>query len=491
VTVDLHVSVEGRGDRTARIYSDIREAVLDGRLATGDRLPPTRELARRLAVSRGTVTAAYERLVAEGFLDSRRGSGTFVSRAVESRPRTPRRVRGGAVTPRSTWRTGGGRDDHAAPSGTGLMPRSAGRSAYDLSVGVPDEALFPLATWRRLVSTELRPGRLRPMTYEGPGHPLLQEQVARHVGLSRSVRASADDVLLTTGAQQALDLAARVLVEPGDLVAVEDPGYTAAHRLFASHGARVTGVPVDDEGLVVDALPARARLVYVTPSHQFPTGVVMSLARRTALLDWAARHDAVVVEDDYDSEFRFEDRPLEPLQSLDRDGRVVYVGTFSKTLLPLLRVGYAIAPASLQGSLREAKRVSDWTGDVITQGALARLMAEGLLSSHLRRASRTYGERRQTLLGALDEHLAAELEILPSVAGLHVCTRFRDSRVADLAVVEAAAAVGVRVEALSPRFLDQPPRPGLVLGFGCVTVDHIPEAVRRVRGAVHSVCDPD
>ena len=483
------MSLDDRGDRSARIYSAIRAAALDGRLAPGERLPPSRVLAERLLVSRGTVTSAYERLVSEGVLESRRGSGTFVSHAVAAPG--ARTARGGAVRPRALWRPEGLEPpDHVAGSAppAGPVGGSGDRPAYDLSVGVPDPALFPLATWRRLVSAELRPEGLRTATYDGPGHRRLEEIVARHVGMSRSVLASGTDVLLTTGAQQALDLVARVLVEPGDVVAVEDPGYTAAHRLFASHGAQVRGVPVDDEGLVVEALPAVARLVYVTPSHQFPTGVVMSLGRRTALLEWAARNDAVIVEDDYDSEFRFDERPLEPLQSLDPDGRVVYVGTFSKTLLPLLRVGYAIAPTSLQPALREAKQVTDWAGDAVTQGALARLMAEGLLGPHLRRAARVYGERRQVLLLALESRLADELEVIPSVAGLHVCARFRSPDVDDVAVVQEAARQGVLVEALSPRFLTEPPRPGLVMGFGTTTAERIPEAVDRLAQAVGSVC---
>jgi GntR family transcriptional regulator/MocR family aminotransferase len=472
----LHVSFDGNGDRTSRIYLALRRAVLDGRLAAGERVPTTRGLAGQLGVSRGTVTAAYERLAAEGFLVSRVGSGTFVSSAIKAPP-ADRRARSGRVLPRPGW------PREAAPA---PLPAPA---AYDLSVGVPDPALFPLAVWRRLVSAELRPGRLSAPTYAVSGHPALREEVARYVGLSRSVLASADDVLLTTGAQQALDLVARVLLAPGDVVAVEDPGYPAAHRAFEASGARVRGVPVDAEGLVVDALPATARLVYVTPSHQFPTGVPMSLNRRTALLEWAFRHDAVVVEDDYDSEFRFEDRPLEPLQSLDRDGRVVYVGSFSKTLLPLLRVGYAIAPASLQLALREAKRVADWNGDLVTQGALAQFMAEGLLGAHVRRASRVYRERREVLLAGLRDGCGDSLAVVPSVAGLHVCAWLVDASGDDTAVVTRAAAAGVALEALSPRFRDQEPAPGVVLGFGGITAARIPEALARLRASLHPDCD--
>jgi GntR family transcriptional regulator/MocR family aminotransferase len=470
--MDLHVSTGPRGERAARIYRDLLEMVRDGRLGPGERLPPSRELAQRQSVSRGTVSTAYDRLVAEGFLESRPGSGTFVS--PDAAPRQPgrRAPAGRAVAPHPRWAS------LPAP-----VP-DAPSLELDLSVGGPDTSLFPLAVWRRVVSSTLRPSLLRAPAYDGSGHPELQAEIARFVGASRSVVAGPDDVLLTNGAQQALDLAARVLLGPGDEVAVEDPGYTAATRLFASHGARVTGVRVDEEGLVVDELPRSARLVYVTPSHQFPTGAAMSLRRRLALLDWAARRDAVVVEDDYDSEFRFEDRPLEPLQSLDRDGRVVYVGSFSKTLMPVLRIGYLVAPQSLQGPLRTAKLLTDWQGDVVTQGALARFMAEGLLASHLRKASRVYRVRRVALLDGLSEHLGERLAVVPSAAGLHLCGTFADDSVDDLAVVRRAADLGVAVEPLSPRYHTLAPRPGLALGFRHVTAERIPEAVARLSRAL-------
>lgn len=475
--MDVHVSLSGRADLTSQVYLQLREAVLDGRLGPGDRLPPTRVLAAQLAVSRGTITTAYDRLVAEGFLESRPGAGSFVSRCAPGAGAASRRASPGVVRPVGPW------DTPWSP------PHAPGPAAYDLSVGVPDASLFPLPVWRRLVSAELRLGangglgRHGSGPYDDPGHPRLQEEIARYLGLSRSVVAGAGDVVVTTGAQQALDLVARVLLEPGAVVAVEDPGYTAAHRVFETHHTKVVGVPVDVEGIVVDALPPEARLVYVTPSHQFPIGVAMSLSRRIALLEWAARHDSVIVEDDYDSEFRFADRPVEPLQSLDREGRVVYVGSFSKTLLPALRVGYAIAPASLQPALREAKRVTDWAGDAVTQGALAAFLAEGHLGAHVRRAARVYGERRSVLLDELGR-LGDVLDVVPSVAGLHVCALLRDREADDRTVVARASAVGVGVEPLTARFRDVARRPGLLLGIGGVEARRIPEALWRLGGVL-------
>ena len=249
--MDIHVSLDSPGDRTARIYTALREAILDGRLARGDRVPATRDLARQLGVARGTVTSAYDRLVAEGFLESRTGSGTFVTdvalaTGAEDRER---RARSGAVQPLGLWLAPGGEPERP-PDGR----------VHDLHAGLPDRRLFPLEVWRRLVSTQLRRSRLEDLTYVGRGHRRLRDEVARHLGLARSVVCSGEDVIVTVGAQQAIDLVARVLVEPGTVVAVEDPGYTAAHRLFGTHRAVVRGAPVDREGLVVDALPDDARV---------------------------------------------------------------------------------------------------------------------------------------------------------------------------------------------------------------------------------------
>jgi GntR family transcriptional regulator/MocR family aminotransferase len=461
--MDVHISLAGPGDRATRIYGQLRSAVLDGRLRPGDRLPPTRELAASLGVARNTVAVAYERLTAEGFLTARVGAGTFVGTApVASAVRRP--VPG--VRPQPIW------DALQREEKPARRPYVA----KGFIVGTPDPTLFPLATWRRLVSAELRSATLTPAAYaDASGEPRLRAAIARYLGVSRSVRAAADDVVVTQGAQQALDLIGRVLVAPGDTVAVEEPGYPPARALFRALGARVVGVPVDGEGLVVDRLPSAARLVYVTPSHQFPLGTPMSLARRAALLDWAATRDAAVIEDDYDSEFRFSDRPLDPLQSLDRAGRVVYVGTFSKTLLPALRLGYAVAPPSLLPALRTARRLADWHGDVVAQAALARFIDSGELSRHVRRAGRVYAERHRLVTAALAGDLSRWLTPVPSAAGLHVCAL---STVPLDDVVARAAAAGVTVERLSAYGAAGPD--GLVLGYGAVPTDRIAPGLRTL-----------
>ncbi|WP_414938146.1 PLP-dependent aminotransferase family protein [Amycolatopsis sp. cmx-11-51] len=462
--MSFHISLDGHSDLAARIYRQLRDGILDGRLRSGERLPPTRELARELDVSRNTVAVAYERLTAEGFLSGHVGRGTFVSadpvaRADRAAPT------GASVRPVAHWRS------LPAPLGA---DRSA--PAFDFRVGVPDPALFPLRTWRRLVSQALRPSLLPPSGYADPaGLEALRVAIARHVGAARSVRAGGEDVLVTQGAQQALDLIGRVLIEPGTRVAVEDPGYPPAERLFSALGARVEKVPVDAEGLDVTALARGTRLIYTTPSHQFPLGTPMSLARRTALLAWAERNDAVIVEDDYDSEYRFSDRPLEPLQSLDHNGRVIYVGSFSKTLLPLLRIGFLVAPASLRPALRQAKQLMDWHGDLVTQSALASFIDEGLLARHVRKATREYSVRRDRIQAFVRDELQGVLELVPSSAGLHLCAAVTPHATVTVDdAVSNAALAGVAVESLSTY---GGTRGGLVIGYGLVGSDRIDEGL--------------
>jgi GntR family transcriptional regulator/MocR family aminotransferase len=463
--VEFHVSLAGRGDLSARIYRQLHEAVIDGRLRSGEKLPPTRELARQLAVSRNTVALAYERLTAEGFLVGRVGAGTFVC-ANPPAPATSTATGAGAVPPQPVW------EDLATPPVRGAAP------AYDFGVGVPDTSRFPMAAWRSQVARQLRDLTAADTLYGDPaGHPGLRAEIARHIGLSRSVRATPDQILITNGTQQALDLVARVLLAPGDRVAVEEPGYPPARELFFSHGARLTGVPVDAEGLVVQALPAGTRLVYATPSHQFPLGPPMSLDRRTALLEWARDTGAVVVEDDYDSEFRFADRPLEPLHSLDRGDRVLYVGSFSKTMLPMLRLGFLVAPPSLLDALRAAKRLSDLQTETTNQGAMAGFMADGLFVRHLRRSTREYAARRALILAVLRRDFADRLEVVPSTAGLHLAA-WPKGEVDVAALVDRAAAAGVGLADLAEYHGFGPGRPGLALGYGRIGEDRIEEGLR-------------
>jgi GntR family transcriptional regulator/MocR family aminotransferase len=465
--VDFHVSLAGRGDLSARIYRQLHEAIIEGRLGPGERLPPTRELAASLSVSRNTVAVAYERLTAEGFLVGRVGAGTFVCANPPSHPPATDRP-GGEIPVRPVWRA------------LAADPSPARPVLFDFQVGVPDAHGFPMAAWRRLVARELRDVGVRASGYVDPaGHEGLRAAIARHIGLSRSVRAGADEVVVTHGAQQALDLAGRVLVEPGACVAVEEPGYPPVRELFTSLGAKVAGVPVDGEGLVVAAIPHAASLVYVTPSHQFPLGTAMSLDRRSALLSWAHERGAVVIEDDYDSEFRFSDRPLEPLHSLDRGRRVIYVGSFAKTMLPMLRLGFLVPPPSLRPAIRAAKRLSDRQGEVTTQGAMAAFLTEGLFARHVRRSTRRYAARHERITTILRRDFAHRLDIVPSTAGLHLAAYLREP--ADVgAIVRRAADAGVVVEDLRTYYGDGPGEPGLALGYGGIELDQIEPGLRRL-----------
>ncbi|GAA2342606.1 PLP-dependent aminotransferase family protein [Dactylosporangium salmoneum] len=465
--MDLHISLEGPGDRTDRIYRQLRDAILDGRLRHGERVPPSRALARDLAVARNTVAAAYDRLVGDGFLAGRAGAGTFV--AYRGSATVARRAPVGPLRPSRRFAALGPEDPATPPA------------RYDLRIGHPDASLFPLAAWRRLLGRSLHASA----DYHDPsGLPPLRSAIARHIGLSRSVRASGEDVLVTSGAQQAIDLVARVLIEPGATVAVEEPGYRPVRRLFASLGARVAGVPVDADGIVVDLIPPSARLVYVTPSHQHPLGIAMSLERRSALLDWAQEHRAAIVEDDYDSEFRYSDRPLEPLQSLDRAGRVIYVGTFSKTLLPSLRLGFLVAPEALRPALRAARRIADWHGEPAAQAALAAFIDEGLLQRHLRSVGRVYAARHDLLVRAARGPLAPWYTLVPSSAGLHAALRCTAPVDVD-GVVRRLRAADVALEPLT-RFYAEPrrvPDQGLAIGFGAIATADLPEALDRLAAA--------
>jgi GntR family transcriptional regulator/MocR family aminotransferase len=452
--VDLVIDLSGTGEKTVLVYRALRAAVVDGRLPAGHRLPPSRALAADLGVARGSVASAYERLAAEGFLTTRVGSGTFV--AALRQQRTRRRLPADPLRPRAGWTF-----DPVPVSGDETPPR------YDFRTGIPDATLFPFDTWRRLVSAELRLRANGPGTYAAPaGHPALRAAIARSLGYGRSVAATADDVVVTNGTQHALDLIARVLLKPGDVVAVEEPGYPPARRVFAAAGARVTGVPVDEDGLVVSELPGSARLVYTTPSHQFPLGGAMSLDRRRELLDWARRRPVAIIEDDYDSEFRFAGRPLEPLYSLDTVGRVLYVGTFSKSMLPMVRTGFALLPPGLRDAVVAARQLSDGYGQVAVQAALARFIDEGQMARHVRRAGKAYGNRRSRILSELTAQ--PSLQVLPSAAGLHATALLRNGTPADAARISAAAfEAGLAVEDVG-RYGASSRIAGFVFGFGAI-----------------------
>ncbi len=470
--MEFHISLVGGGRLSGEIYEQLRGAIRDGRLRPGERLPPSRQLARRLSVSRTTVTYAYERLLGEGYVVARVGAGTFVSKDISTPPaRTGRRKAESPLRPRAFWRS--------VPEFSSAFARLA---QFDFRSGIPDGSLFPQRAWRRAVAEQLRSSSAADGVYGDPaGHPGLREAIARHVGASRGVTASADNLTITNGTQQALDIVVRALLAPGDRIAVENPGYKPARVLFESLGARVAGVAVDAAGLAVDAIPRQTRLVYVTPSHQYPLGLSMSLRRRVELLEWAERHLAAIVEDDYDSEFRFGGRPLDALHTIDTGGRVIYVGSFSKTMLPSLRLGFVVTPPSLTKAVRAARCLTDWHTTLPLQAAMAQFIKSGEFARHIRKMRAVYQARHELITETLTRDFADHLETIPSIVGLHVSAFARLRTSEELhAVVRQASAMNVAVQELAT-FFEGPSRPGLVFGYGAIPTPQIPEGMRRLR----------
>jgi GntR family transcriptional regulator/MocR family aminotransferase len=334
---------------------------------------------------------------------------------------------------------------------------------------------------------ELRASAIGRGFYGDPaGHRALREAIVRHIGTSRGVVAAPEDVTITNGTQQAMDLIARVLLAPGDRVAVEDPGYPPIRLLFQSLGLRVSGVAVDDQGIVVDALPKDARLVHVTPSHQYPLGSAMSLPRRTALLAWAERHNAAIVEDDYDSEFRYSGRAYEPLQTLDAHGRVLYVGSFSKTMLPSLRLGFVVAPSSISQALHAAKYVADWYAPLPTQLAMASFIDQGWFARHIRKMRVLYRARHDSIAEALSGQLSEYVSIIPSGVGLHISATANGSPTMLDGAVERALTAGVAFHPLSMFHVNQPGQPGIAIGYGAIQTEHIKNGLRILRKALEA-----
>ena len=454
---ELHIRLDREHDLARQIYEQVRDAIRAGRLSRGDRLPPARELAERLDVSRNTITLAYEWLIAEGLAAGQMRSGYFVEGERDRPERTPRNAK---IAHRREF-------DFPAPHVRIHAPK------FDFGVGMPDARLFPYDVWRRLLARQIRAQRLDAVYGDAAGLPRLREAIARHIAASRGVETTADDIIVTNGAQHAFDLIARVLLTVGSRVAVEEPGYPPPRQLFATYGAKIHAVPVDADGLIVNKLTSE-RLVYVTPSHQFPLGMPMSHARRMELLTWAQKQNAVLIEDDYDSEFRFGGRPLETLQSLDGAGRVIYTGSFSKSLLPSLRLGFLVAPPSLRDALRAAAYVSGWYPQIPAQNALAAMIEEGLLARHIRRMRRVYAERHAKILATLERDFRGVLEPIPSVAGMHLAARLVRRK------SDAFPAHDVGVDRLSA-YCAKRKQPGLVLGYGAIDTSRIDEGLRRLR----------
>ncbi len=530
VPVDLVLSIDpGQPDPLHRqLYAGLRLAILERRVKPGARLPSTRTLATALGLARNTVHGAYDQLIAEGYLETRHGSGTYVASSLpddvfevpagpaltsawvgQAPPLRDQPVGASLAAPSltaprldpssplplaprpsplappvvlSTW----GRRIATLPPAPYMSPSP--RLPIDFRHGRPDTSQFPHDEWRRLAARQLRQADREDLWYGPPAGLLsLRAAIAEYLGRARGVRCVPDQVIITTGTQQAIDLTARLLVDDGDTVVVEDPCYPSARRVFTMLGASIVDVPVDDHGLCTDALPELpARLLYTTPSHQYPLGATLPVSRRLELLAWADRQGAIVIEDDYDSEFRHAGRPLEAMQGLDRSGRVAYVGSFSKVLYPTLRLGYLVAPLALVDHAREAKRLLDLQTATAGQEALAELMQSGQFEAHLRRMRRLYRARRAVLLDALARELPGLATPGPSEAGLYLHVVLA-AGLDETTVAERAAARGVGVYPAGPYFVRPVERPGLVLGYSALTEDAIVEGIRRLRLAIEDV----
>ena len=467
-----------------QLYDYLRHAILSGQLAQGMKVPSTRVLADELGISRNTVLNAYEQLLAEGYLETIEGRGTFVTRVLPeqylaSGTRLPGRHKAAPTAHRISRRA---QTVAAAPALS--EPRSGRRPQQAFQTGMPALDHFPYEAWARLVARHAH--RLLPDTLkyqDVAGYAPLREAIAHHVIVARQVRCAPEQIIIVSGSQGGLDLAARVLLDPGDAAWIEDPGYLGGRNALLAAGARLVPVPVDRDGLRVEAgieRAPRAHVAYLTPSHQFPLGVTLSLSRRLALLDWARHAGAYILEDDYDSEYRFAGRPVASLQGLDDAERVIYVGTFSKVLFPALRLGYLIVPPGLIDAFVAMRRATDTHAPILEQVALTEFIASGQFERHIRRMRTLYAERRAALLAESDP---LPLELDAPEAGMHL-VGWLPPGIDDRQAAERAAEHQVATLPLSKFALEPLARPGLILGYSGVDLPEIRDGARRLADAL-------
>ncbi|HKD77739.1 MAG TPA: PLP-dependent aminotransferase family protein, partial [Ktedonobacterales bacterium] len=470
-----------------QIYDGLRQAILSGQLVAGTRLPATRALAAELHVARNTVLIAFAQLFAEGYVEGYVGSGTYVAHTLPDDLLLARRKPARSAVASSPT----GSDRALSQRGkllaeTRVMPPRFFRTPRAFHPGLPALDAFPYDLWARLATRRWRSHDSSLMSYgDAVGYRPLREAIAAYVGAARAVRCTPEQVIIVAGSQQGLNLAACLLLDPGDAVWMEDPGYRGAYGALAGAGARLVPVPIDAEGLDVTAGAARCadvRMIYVSPSRQFPLGVTMSLARRLALLEWAEQHNAWVLEDDYDSEYRYAGRPLASLQGLDRRQHVIYIGTFSKVLFPGLRLGYLVVPPDLVHAFTAARALADRHSPLPDQATLADFIAEGHFTRHIRRMRMLYAERQAVLVEEAQRELCGLLDLPPAEAGMHLVGTLPDG-VSDIAAAQRAAAFGVEVPALSGYAVEARSHTGLMLGYACVDEAQIREGVRQLARA--------
>lgn len=467
-----------------QVYQRLRTAILNGQIPAGTRLPSTRALSEALGVSRNTVLNAYDQLTAEGYIQGKEGSGTVAASLL---PETLLSVDLPPTPDNPVPQNLGISQRGQAYLQTPAMPSPKSREPVRaFQLGQPGLDSFPFELWNRCITRRTRYTDPTLYTYQdAAGYRPLREAIANHVVVARGVRCTADQVIVVTGSQGALDLAARVLLDPGDSAWMEDPGYLGARGALVGAGAQIVSVPVDNEGLDVAAGIAacpHARLAYVTPSHQFPLAVTMSLSRRLALLDWTKYAKAWILEDDYNSEFRFAGRPLAALQGLDTANRVIYIGTFSKILFPALRLGYLVVPEALVDVFYAARRFIDVHPSMLEQSALADFMMEGHLTRHVRRMRGLYAERRELLVELAQSKLP--LQIHAPEAGMHLVGWLPDGIDGHYAS-QLAEAQGVFTPSVSVFSMNPLPRSGLLMGYASITESEIRDGVRRLSKALN------
>lgn len=467
----MNLSMDGAGPLYAQLTRALKAAIMAGGYANGNQLPPTRVLAQELGVSRNTVLAAYERLQAEGFIDGKTGSGSYVASPLHAT--TADDPQPFTTKPQSRYSQRARQCENPMT----LAGRTAPGTRYAFQYGLP--LINPILTgaWGRELARAAAYTSLNyPVTQ---GVPALREAVCSYLVRRRGVKATPADILIVHGTQQAISLSARVILDEGDPVAIEEPQYFAVRRALEIHGARLMGVAVDAEGLRTDLLPQQSpKMICVTPSHQFPTGALMSVTRRLELLRYAREHDSWIFEDDYDGEFRYDGMPLAALRSLDQDGRVIYVGSFSKTMFPSLRLGYLVMPVALRREFITAKWAQDFGTSAIEQAALANLMANDGFERHLRRVTPILKSRRKTLLDGLRNHSRGRLEISDSRAGMHVVVWLKNKTAAEgRAFVADAQRMGLGLHSIAPHYIDPPDRAGLLMGYGGMSAQEIEKAL--------------
>ena len=472
-----------------QLYDWFRNAILEGRMRPGQRVPSTRNLASELEISRIPVLHAYEQLLAEGYFETFVGAGTSVARSIPDDTLRPV-----ASTERRSFheiaKTAAGR----RMSRRGLALAHAREQPWlnvsgAFRVSLPALDHFPIRVWSKLVARHARRPRQGIMAYgDTMGYLPLREAIAEYLGASRGVRCEASQILITTGSQQALQLSAQVLLDPNDRLWMEEPGYPGARQAFITAGAQLLPVQVDDEGANVAEIIRKdrgARAAYVTPSHQYPLGTTMSATRRMLLLNWAARSGGWIIEDDYDSEYRFGSRPVAALQGLDSDARVIYVGTFSKVMFPALRLGYVVVPEDLIPAFSAARDASDIFSSTLYQAVMTEFIRDGHFARHIRRMRMLYMERRSALVKAIRVEMGDLLQVIGAEAGMHLAVLLPPG-VDDVRVSQKAIQRGVSAMPLSSCYSKPSARGGLILGYGGANTHQIREGVRRLRTCVQS-----